>query len=202
MAKVKMLRSGSDKSISHRAAMLSAISLKPVVVKNYLFAADTVNTLDALRALGVDIQIRGLDVRINPLGKHSLKEPFDVLDMGNSGTGMRLLSGILAGCDFTSFLTGDDSLKKRPMMRIIEPLERMGASIISRRGGYAPLGISGKNPLEGINFRSRIASAQVKSAILLAGLYADGDVSVHEPHLSRDHTERMLEFLGVDIVRE
>ncbi len=202
MAKVKMLRSGSDKSISHRAAMISAIALKPVIVKNYLFASDTLNTLKALGSLGVDIETRGLDVRINGKGKHSLTEPVDVLDMGNSGTGIRLLSGILSGCDFFSVLTGDDSLKKRPMMRIITPLSEMGATIIYRDGGYAPLAIKGSYPLKGIKYTSPVASAQVKSSILLAGLFANGDVSVDEPVKSRDHTERMLKFMGVDVEAE
>ncbi len=199
MAKIKMLRSGSDKSISHRAAMISAISLKPVVIKNYLFAGDTLNTLKALESLGVSIEMRGLDLRINGKGKYALVEPVDILDMGNSGTGIRLLSGILSGFDFLSILTGDSSLKSRPMMRIVEPLSRMGASIMHRKGGYAPLAIKGRYPLRGISHVSRVASAQVKSSILLAGLFSGEDVSVEEPFKSRDHTERMLEFMGVDV---
>ena len=200
MAKVKMLRVGSDKSISHRAAVLASVSLKKVIIKNYLFADDTINTIRALSQTGVDININGLDVIVNPKGKYSLKEPDDVLNMGNSGTGMRLLSGLLSGFDFLSVLTGDASLRKRPMMRIINPLRQMGAEILFRYGGLAPLSIRGKRNLNGIKYKQNIASAQVKSAILLAGLFSENDVCVKEPFKSRDHTENMLRFLGVDCV--
>ncbi len=199
MAKIKTLRAGSDKSVSHRAIMLSSISKERVVIKNYLFAEDTINTIKAFLKLGVDIKINGLDVIVNPKGKHSLKEPNDIMDMGNSGTGMRLISGILSGFDFLSVLSGDDSLRKRPMMRIIKPLTDMGAEFLYRKNGYAPLAIKGKNTLKGIYYKQNIASAQVKSAILLAGLYSDEDVCIEEPIKSRNHTENMLRFLGVDI---
>ncbi len=199
MAKIKILRSASDKSISHRAVMLSAISKKRIVVKNFLFAEDTLNTIKAFLKLGVDIKTKGLDVIVSPNGKYGLKEPDDVINMGNSGTGMRLLTGILSGFDFLSVLSGDESLRSRPMMRIAEPLSRMGAEILYRKGGYAPLAIKGRNNLNGIYHKQNIASAQVKSSVLLAGLYSDEDVSIEEPGKSRNHTENMLKFLGVDV---
>ncbi len=199
MAKVKMLRAGSDKSISHRAVMLSSISKDKVIIKNYLFAEDTLNTIKAFSQLGVDIEARGLDVVVNPKGKYSLKEPNDIINLGNSGTGMRLLSGILSGFDFLSVLSGDNSLRNRPMMRIIEPLKSMGAEILYRKKGLAPLAIKGRRNLNPISYKQNIASAQVKSAILLAGLYSQGDVCIEEPVKSRNHTENMLRFLGVDV---
>jgi len=199
MAKIKVLRVASDKSISHRAVMLSAISKKRVVIKNFLFAEDTLNTIKAFLKLGVHIQTKGLDVIVNPNGKYGLKEPNDVINMGNSGTGMRLLTGILSGFDFLSVLSGDESLRSRPMMRIVEPLSEMGAEILYRKGGLAPLAIKGKNDLNGIYYKQNIASAQVKSSILLAGLYSEEDVSIEEPVKSRNHTENMLKFLGVDV---
>ncbi len=199
MAKIKTLRSASDKSISHRAAMLSSIAKHEIIIRNYLFAEDTVNTIRALENLGVNIEIRNSDIIVNPVGKYSFKEPQDILDMGNSGTGIRLLSGLLSGFEFLSILKGDDSLKSRPMMRIIEPLSKMGAKIMYRQGGYAPLVIYGKSNLNGIRYESKIASAQVKSAILFAGLYSDGDVCVKEPIKSRNHTENMFRYLGIDI---
>ncbi len=199
MAKVKILRVGSDKSISHRAVILSSIAKNRVVIKNFLFAEDTLNTVKALSQLGVDIEIHGLDLVVSPKGKYALNESDDVIYMGNSGTGMRLLAGLLSGFGFVSILSGDGSLRKRPMMRIIRPLSDMGATILSRRGGYAPLTIKGcKNPL-GIEYKSAIASAQVKSAILLAGLYSNENVCIEEPTESRNHTENLLKFFGVDV---
>ncbi len=199
MAKIKTLRSASDKSISHRLAIISSISKKKVIIKNYLFAEDTVNTTKALTELSVDIKIENSDVVVNPKGKYVLKEPNDILDFGNSGTGIRLLSGVLSGCDFFCVVSGDSSLTKRPMMRIIEPLSRMGASFMYRKGGYAPLAVHGKSGLSGIEYSSNIASAQVKSAVLLAGLFSDEPVCVREPVKSRNHTENMLRYFGVDV---
>jgi len=199
MDKVKTLRVASDKSISHRAVILSSIAQKKVAINNYLFADDTLNTIDAFKKLGVDIVIRKQSVLVNPKGKYSLMEPNNVIDMGNSGTGMRLMAGLLSGARFFSVLTGDDSLRKRPMMRIIAPLKEMGSEIISRKGGYAPLCIKGNAHLKGINYKSPVASAQVKSAILLAGLYSEDGVCVDEPVKSRNHTENMLRGFGVDI---
>jgi 3-phosphoshikimate 1-carboxyvinyltransferase len=200
MAKIKNLRTASDKSISHRAAIISSIAKRDVVVKNYLFAEDTVNTIKALSKLGIEIEINASGIVVHPKGKHSLSEPLDVLDMGNSGTGMRLLSGLLCGFDFLSILTGDDSLKKRPMMRIIDPLEKLGARFMYRKNGYAPLAIYGSRKLSGIDYMPEVASAQVKSAILLAGLFAESDVCITENIESRNHTENMLKCFGVDVL--
>ncbi len=199
MDKIKTLRVASDKSISHRAVILSSIAQRKVTINNYLFAEDTLNTIKAFKKLGVDITIKKQSVLINPKGKYSLIEPDNVIDMGNSGTGIRLITGILSGTDFFSVLTGDDSLRKRPMMRIIDPLKKMGSEIISRKGGYAPLCIKGNSCLKDINYKSPIASAQVKSAILFSGLYSKNCVCVEEPVKSRDHTENMLKSFGVDI---
>lgn len=199
MDKVKTLRVASDKSISHRAVILSSIAQKKVTINNYLFADDTLNTIKTFRKLGVDIIIKKESVLVNPKGKYALIEPNDVINMGNSGTGMRLLTGLLSGASFFSVLTGDDSLRKRPMMRVIAPLKAMGSEIISRKGGYAPLCIKGNVHLSDINYKSPVASAQVKSAILLAGLYSEGRVCVEEPVKSRNHTENMLRSFGVDI---
>ncbi len=202
MSKIKTLRGASDKSISHRAAMLASLANNRVIIKNYLFAEDTVHTLKAMSMLGVDIEERELDIVIRPKGKYSLTEPNDIINMGNSGTGIRLLSGILSGFEFLSVLTGDVSLRNRPMMRIIEPLTKMGSSIYSRNGGCAPLSIYGKKNLNGINYKTKVASAQVKSAVLLAGLFSNDAVCIEEPTKSRDHTENMLRFFGVDIKKE
>ncbi|WP_456397652.1 3-phosphoshikimate 1-carboxyvinyltransferase [Desulfurobacterium sp.] len=193
------LRVPSDKSISHRSIMLGSINEGEVVVKNFLRSKDCLNTLKAFKELGVDIEDDGSFIKIHGRGKF-LKEPFDVLDMGNSGTSIRLVSGILAGQPFYSVLTGDKYLRKRPMDRIAVPLRVMGATILGRDNGkYPPLTIVGKNPLNGIDYKSPKASAQVKSCILLAGLFTDEKVKVTEPVKSRDHTERMLKVFGVDV---
>ncbi|WP_457569312.1 3-phosphoshikimate 1-carboxyvinyltransferase [Desulfurobacterium sp.] len=193
------LRVPSDKSISHRSIMLGSINDGEVVVKNFLRSEDCLNTLKAFKALGVNIEDDGSLIKIHGKGKF-LKEPFDVLDMGNSGTSIRLISGILAGQPFYSVLTGDRYLRKRPMDRIAVPLRMMGATILGRENGkYPPLTIVGKNPLNGIDYKSPKASAQVKSCILLAGLFTDEEVKVTEPAKSRDHTERMLKAFGVDV---
>lgn len=198
MDKVKNLRCASDKSISHRSAIFSSIANGLTIIKNYLFAQDTINTLEALKKLGVDISLENSKVTIKGKGKY-LKEPFDIIDLGNSGTGIRLLSAVCAGQQFLSILTGDESLRKRPMQRIIEPLEQMGAIILSRENFLAPLAIFGKNNLKGLKYSSKIASAQVKSACLIAGLYSDEVIEFSEPNLSRNHTEIMLKQFGVDI---
>jgi len=188
-----------DKSISHRSIMFGALAKGATVVRGFLRGEDTISTLRAFRAMGVDACDDGDTVRIRGAGLHGLKEPEDVLDCGNSGTSMRLLAGLLAGQDFFSVLTGDRYLRNRPMGRVIKPLAEMGATLFGREGGSrAPLAIQGRK-LKGIRFDSPVASAQVKSAILLAGLYADGETSVTEPFLSRDHSERMLSYFGADI---
>lgn len=188
----------ADKSISHRAAILAALAKGKSRIKNFLKAADTISTLNALRALGVEIK-EGKDILIKGKGLHALKEPLDVIDCGNSGTTMRLLAGLLSGNDFFSVLTGDGSLRSRPMGRVILPLSQMGAHIIARDDNrYPPLSIKGGS-LKGISYKMPVASAQVKSALILAGLYAKGKTEIIEPAPSRDHTERMLSSMGADI---
>lgn len=188
-----------DKSISHRSIMLGAIASGTTTVRGFLRGEDNLATLNAFRLMGVEIRDDGETLRIGGRGLHGLAEPFDVIDCGNSGTSIRLLTGLLAGQGFFSVLTGDQYLRKRPMKRVVEPLSLMGAAIAGREGGSkAPLAITGRR-LAGITYNSPIASAQVKSALLLAGLYASGETTVTEPHLSRDHSERMLRHFGADI---
>lgn len=190
-----------DKSISHRAALLSAMAVGRARIENFATSADCASTLLCLRDLGVAIEVDGSIVTIEGVGKAGFKKPIGELDCGNSGTTMRLLAGILAGQDFESVMTGDESLQKRPMTRIIEPLASMGA-VIDSEDGRAPLRIRGKSPLTAIDSHPQVASAQLKSCVLLAGLLADGQTSVFEKTPTRDHTERMLNFLGVSIKRE
>ncbi|RKQ63531.1 3-phosphoshikimate 1-carboxyvinyltransferase [Thermovibrio guaymasensis] len=197
------LRVPSDKSISHRSIMLSSINRGEVIIKNFLPSEDCLNTLKAFLELGADIEKRSDEILVRGRGKRSLKEPFNVIDLGNSGTSIRLISGILAGQPFYSVLTGDKYLRRRPMDRIAVPLRMMGAQIYGREGGkYPPLTIIGKEKLKGIKYKSPKASAQVKSSILLAGLFTDEEVEVTEPAKSRDHTERMLRAFGVDVIEE
>lgn len=186
----------ADKSISHRAIMFSSIAKGKTIIKNFLYASDCRSTVSVFQNLGVDIKfIDNNTVEIDSSGK--LKPPSTILDCGNSGTTIRLVSGILSGQNFDSTLTGDTSLSKRPMKRIIEPLSLMGADITSQEF-RAPLKIKGKH-LNSIEYKSPIASAQVKSSILLAGIQAEGTTVVEEPYLSRNHTELMLKYLGADI---
>lgn len=188
-----------DKSVSHRSIMLGGIAQGETLVRGILRGEDNMATLHAFRAMGVDVVDDGEVLRIGGRGLHGLQEPGDVLDCGNSGTSMRLIAGLLAGQRFYSVLTGDQYLRRRPMKRVIEPLTRMGGLIYGRDGGEkAPLAIIGR-PLTGIDYRTPVASAQIKSALLLAGLYAEGETVVREPHLSRDHSERMLRYFGADI---
>lgn len=188
-----------DKSISHRALLLGAIADGPSEITGFLAGEDCLATLDALRKLGVPIeQPDETTVRIIGAGMHGLHKAGDALDLGNSGTGMRLLAGLLSGQAFDSTLTGDDSLAGRPMQRVIEPLSKMGASIDSD-DGKPPLIIHGGQKLAGIHYTLPVASAQVKSAILLAGLYAKGETAVIERSVTRDHTERMLRAMGANI---
>lgn len=191
-----------DKSISHRALMLGAIADGDTVVENFLEGEDCLATLTCFRVMGVDIDGPASGrVIIHGRGLHGLLEPSEVLDAGNSGTTMRLLLGILSGQPFFSVLTGDESLRKRPMGRVVNPLRSMGARITGRKDGeLAPLAVQGGG-LRPVDFASPVPSAQVKSALLLAGLYAPGVTSVTEPALSRDHTERMLEQFGAQVVR-
>jgi len=184
-----------DKSISHRAFMLGALANGTTTVRNSLNSEDIKSTRSALTALGVDIQKDGDIYRVLGL---QIKEPIQVIDAGNSGTTARLICGILAGLDGIITLTGDSSLVQRPMARVIKPLELMGARFMARKGGYLPLSIKGGN-LRGIFHPMEISSAQVKSALLLAGLKADGQTTVNEPSASRDHTERMLGYFGATL---
>ena len=188
-----------DKSISHRSVMFGSIALGTTEITHFLNGADCLSTIDCFRKLGVDIEQRPDCILVHGKGLHGLSAPADILNVGNSGTTTRLMSGILAGQDFTSVMSGDDSLNSRPMGRIMKPLNSMGAHITSIHGNNcAPLKIEPGN-LHGIDYQSPVASAQVKSAVLLAGLYADGTTSVTEPALSRNHTELMLKSFGADI---
>ena len=191
-----------DKSISHRAVMLGAISQGTTSVTNFLRGADCLSTISCFRKMGIAIEENPTEILIHGKGLHGLSAPETVLDVGNSGTTMRLLSGILAGQDFSSSLTGDASIRKRPMKRVITPLSLMGASIESIPGnGCAPLAIQGM-PLTGIHYQSPVSSAQVKSCVLLAGLYADSTTKVTEPFVSRNHSELMLRSFGAEIQTE
>ena len=189
----------SDKSISHRAVMLASLAEGTSTISNFLQAEDPLRTLEAFRQMGVTIDpIDKNGITVQGRGLYGLTAPAHVIDCGNSGTSMRLLSGVLAAQSFSSVLTGDEFLLKRPMGRIIKPLSEMAANIISEKDGYPPLQITG-GILHPIHYNSPIASAQVKSAILLAGLYCNGKTTVTEPGKSRDHTERMLKSCGADI---
>ena len=191
-----------DKSISHRAVMFGALAEGTTTIHSFLKGADCLSTIGCFRSMGIDIEEKDDMIYVYGKGLHGLTAPASVLDVGNSGTTTRLISGILAGQPFTSELSGDASLNSRPMKRIITPLTMMNADITSKNGdGCAPLIIHGR-PLTAIHYDSPVASAQVKSCVLLAGLYADGETSVTEPALSRDHTERMLRSFGADIRTE
>ena len=191
-----------DKSVSHRAVMFGAISSGTTSITNFLSGADCLSTISCFEKMGINIKRDGDLVTVCGRGLHGLKAPGQILDAGNSGTTTRLMSGILAGQSFVSILDGDSSLCSRPMGRIIKPLRAMGGVIESVNGNdCAPLRIS-PSRLKGIHYESPVSSAQVKSCILLAGLYADGITTVSEPFLSRDHTERMLRSFGADIKSE
>lgn len=187
-----------DKSISHRYAMLAGLAEGTSELRHFAAAADCHSTLACMSALGAEVKVEKEAVRVTGRGTRGLKASSRALDAGNSGTTMRLLSGILAGQDFTSKLTGDESLQKRPMKRIIGPLREMGAQISGRDDNFAPLEIRGAK-LKAIDYKMPMASAQVKSAVLLAGLFADGVTSVTEPARTRDHTELALEEFGVPL---
>lgn len=191
-----------DKSISHRAVMLGSIAKGTTEITNFLQGADCLSTIDCFRKLGIDIENTPEKIVIHGKGLRGLCAPSSTLDAGNSGTTTRLISGILAAQPFETTLTGDASIQKRPMRRIMEPLSMMGAEITSINGNdCAPLHIKGTS-LHGIHYHSKVASAQVKSAILLAGLYADGETRVTEPVLSRNHSEIMLRYFGADVHTE
>lgn len=187
-----------DKSISHRAALLSAMAVGVTRIDNFATSADCASTLECLKRLGVEVGRDGTTVTIRGSGKTGFHQADGHLDCGNSGTTMRLLTGILAGQGFESVLTGDDSLRSRPMQRVIRPLTAMGAAIDSE-SGRAPLTVHGSTTLRAMAYRPEVASAQIKSCVLLAGLNAQGETSVFEAVATRDHTERMLRWLGVDV---
>lgn len=187
-----------DKSISHRAAILSAMATGETRITNFATSADCASTLECLEKLGVGIRRESSSVVVNGFGKTGFQKPNARLDCGNSGTTIRLLAGVLAGQNFESILIGDESLQTRPMKRVIEPLRLMNAGIEAVEN-HAPLSISGKYPLWAIDFELPVASAQIKSCILLAGLNADGETSVLEQTPTRDHTERMLRWFGVEV---
>ena len=191
-----------DKSISHRSIMFGALAEGTTKVTNFLQGADCLSTISCFQKLGIQIENHPGEILIHGKGLHGLSAPSGILDTGNSGTTTRLISGILAGQDFTTELNGDESIQSRPMKRIMEPLSLMGAQIESLRGNdCAPLRIQGTG-LHGIHYTSRVASAQVKSCILLAGLYADSPTSVTEPYLSRNHSELMLRHFGASVTSE
>lgn len=187
-----------DKSISHRAVMLGALAEGTTHITGFLMGEDCLSTISCFRKMGIDIEVSDEEVVVHGAGLHGLKAPTELLYTGNSGTTTRLLCGILAGQPFSSVLNGDASIQKRPMGRIIKPLRLMGADIDGKDGNLCPLTIH-PAPLSGIRYELPVASAQLKSAVLLAGLFADGQTTVVEPAASRDHTERMLRGLGAKV---
>jgi 3-phosphoshikimate 1-carboxyvinyltransferase len=194
-----------DKSISHRSVMLSGLGSTPVHITNFLHAQDCLSTVACLRALGAEIEFQSdTELTVKGNGFHGLQEPGAIIDAGNSGTTLRLMMGLLSAQPFFSAFTGDASLHRRPMGRVAKPLSLMGARIYGREGNSKlPLAVvPAEGGLKGISYESPVASAQVKSALLLAGMYADGPTTVREPFVSRDHTERMLAAFGVPVRRE
>ena len=197
------IRVPGDKSMSHRSIMLGSLAEGVTHVTGFLNAEDALATLQAFRAMGVEIEgPENGEVTIHGVGKHGLKQPKEPLYLGNSGTSMRLLSGLLAGQSFNTILTGDESLSSRPMKRVTTPLATMGAKIKTQEDGTAPLHITGTNELKGIDYAMPMASAQVKSCLLLAGMYAEGETTVTEPAPTRDHTERMLNGFSYPVQRD
>lgn len=192
---VGQIKVPGDKSISHRAVMLGSLASGVTEISGFLKGADCLSTIDCFRKMGIDIDINGENVTVHGNGLRGLKKPDEMLYTGNSGTTTRLLCGILAGQNFDTSITGDASIQKRPMGRVVKPLSMMGAKIENE---YCPLYITGTK-LHGIDYKMPVASAQVKTAIILAGLYADGETVIHEIEKSRDHTELMLSAMGVDL---
>lgn len=191
-----------DKSISHRAVMFGALAKGTTRITHFLEGADCLSTISCFQKMGINIEKTPSEVLVHGKGLHGLSAPSEILDVGNSGTTTRLISGILAGQPFSSVLNGDASIQSRPMKRIITPLTAMGADIFSQKNnGCAPLSINGR-PLKAIHYNSPVASAQVKSCVLLAGMYADGITKVTEPVLSRNHTELMLNYFGAKVTSE
>ena len=193
------IRVPGDKSISHRSIILSSIAQGSSHITGFLQGEDSLNTLRAFQAMGVSIERDEDKLMVSGVGLHGLQKPEGVLDMGNSGTAMRLLLGLLAGQSFDTTLSGDASLSMRPMNRVIQPLQEMNALIDSQAGGLAPLRVHARSGLKAIDYHMPIASAQVKSCLLLAALYADGETTIEQPAPSRDHTERMLRSFGCEV---
>ncbi|GAG58098.1 unnamed protein product, partial [marine sediment metagenome] len=189
-----------DKSISHRSLILGSIAQGETRIYNFLNSLDCLKTLECMQALGVKIELyENNSVKIKGKGLYGLQEAKDILDVGNSGTTIRLLTGLLGGQDFYSVLSGDDSIRRRPMKRVVEPLRLMGVDIWGRKDGqFAPLSVRG-NKLNPLHYTLPVASAQVKTTLLLAGLYTAGETVIKEPLQTRDHTERMLEIMRADI---
>lgn len=196
------IRVPGDKSISHRSIMLSSIAQGVCEITGFLHGEDSLHTLKAFQAMGVTIEQTAAEIIVHGVGLNGLQKPGQELEMGNSGTAMRLLVGLLSGQDFDSVLVGDKSLSSRPMKRVIDPLQAMGARIESAEGGTAPLLIKGTSSLNAIHYDLPVASAQVKSCVLLAGLYASGKTEVVEPAPTRDHTERMLRGFGCEVLTQ
>ncbi|MEW6097305.1 MAG: 3-phosphoshikimate 1-carboxyvinyltransferase [bacterium] len=196
------IRIPGDKSISHRAVMFGSLADGEIQVEGFLESEDCLNTIKAFQSLGIKIERITTSLIIHGQGLHGLQKPKDIIDVGNSGTTIRLLLGILSGQRFNSSITGDESIRRRPMRRVIEPLTQMGAKIDAQEGNFAPLKVYGNPNLLPIRYLLPVASAQVKSAILLAGLFTHGVTSVIEPMPTRDHTERMLNFLGAQIIKD
>ena len=192
---VGQIKVPGDKSISHRAVMLGSLANGVTEISGFLKGADCLSTIDCFRKMGIDIDINGENVTVHGNGLRGLLKPDEMLYTGNSGTTTRLLCGILAGQNFDTSITGDASIQKRPMGRVVKPLSMMGAKIENE---YCPLYITGTK-LHGIDYKMPVASAQVKTAIILAGLYADGETVIHEIEKSRDHTELMLSAMGADL---
>lgn len=190
-----------DKSISHRAVMFGALAKGTTKITGFLMGEDCLSTIDCFRKMGVEIEVCEKEVTVHGVGLHGLHAPTEMLYTGNSGTTTRLLSGILGGQDFSCTMSGDESIQKRPMNRVIKPLAQMGANIDGVSGNYCPLKFE-PSTLSGIDYTMPVASAQLKSAILLAGLYAKSNTIVREIAPSRDHTERMLRAIGVDITTD
>lgn len=190
------IRVPGDKSISHRALMLAAIANGNTCIDGFLHGEDTLATLAALRSMGVEIEQTGQAVNVHGAGLHGLAAPAEPLDLGNSGTSARLLAGLLVGQSFNSTIVGDASLMRRPMHRVVEPLQLMNADVQCSETGTLPLSIHGGRQLHAIEYTMPVGSAQLKSCLLLAGLYADGITRIHEPVITRDHTERMLQHFG------
>lgn len=191
----------SDKSISHRSVMFGSLAKGTTHISNFLMGDDCLSTISCFRKLGIDIEINNDTVTVHGKGLHGLSAPAEVLDCGNSGTTVRLISGILSGQDFETTLTGDNSIQKRPMNRVMKPLSEMGSQFKAKDDNFCPITIY-PHQLKGVTYKSPVASAQVKSAVLLAGLYADSPTTVIEPAISRDHTERMLTAFGASITRD